>query len=374
MKMVVLGLSLSSSWGNGHATTYRALLKALAHRGHEILFLERDVSWYAVHRDLLKPDYCCLRFYQEPADLRHYTREIETAEIVIIGSFVPDGIEIADWALPLARGMTAFYDIDTPATFSAIRDGTCAYLAARQIPKFDLYLSFTGGPLLRQIEQTFAARAARALYCAVDTEICRPLELDPLWDIGYLGTYSADRQPALEKFLIEPALRSPDKSFVVAGAQYPETVLWPSNVHRIDHIAPDGLPEFFAKIRWALNITRSEMIDAGFSPSVRLFEAAACGAPIISDRWRGLEKLFSVGEEIILADDTTDVLAALSLPETRRLAIAAAARTQILSAHSAEHRAAELETIIAEIRTVKLHSANIDRELAAWNRSAAIRL
>lgn len=374
MKIVVLGLSLSSSWGNGHATTYRALLKSLARRGHEILFLERDVPWYAAHRDLLDPSYCCLRLYKDPADLRRYSNEIERADVLIIGSFVPNGIEIADWALPVARGITAFYDIDTPATISAIRGGTCAYLAARQIPEFDLYLSFTGGPLLRQIEETFSARATRALYCAVDTEIFRPLALNPLWDLGYLGTYSADRQPALEKLLLEPALRSPDKSFVVAGAQYPETVRWPSNVHRIDHIAPDGLPDFFAKVRWALNITRSEMIDAGFSPSVRLFEAAACAAPIISDRWRGLETLFSIGDEIILADDAADVLAALSLPQPKRLAIAAAARTQILSAHSAEHRAAELETFIAEILTKKLHSANMDRELAAWNRSAAIRL
>jgi spore maturation protein CgeB len=374
MKIVVLGLSVSSSWGNGHATTYRALLKSLAHRGHDILFLERDVPWYAAHRDLLEPAYCRLQLYQEPADLRRFDNEIEMADVVIIGSFVPDGIEIADWALPLARGITVFYDIDTPATIAAIRDGTCAYLTARQIPDFDLYLSFTGGPLLRQIEQTFSARAARALYCAVDTEIFRPLALDSLWDLGYLGTYSADRQHALEKLLIEPALRSPEKAFVVAGAQYPESIRWPSNVYRIDHIPPDGLPAFFAKIRWALNITRTEMIEAGFSPSVRLFEAAACAAPIISDRWRGLETLFSINDEIVLADDAADVLAALSLPEPKRLAIAAAARAQILSAHSADHRAAELETLISEIRAEKLRPSNIDRELAAWNRSAAIRL
>jgi spore maturation protein CgeB len=374
MKIIVLGLSLSSSWGNGHATTYRALLKALAHRGHDILFLERDVPWYAAHRDLLEPGYCRLRFYQEPADLRRYISEIQTADVVIIGSFVPDGIEIADWALPLARGITAFYDIDTPATIAAVRADTCTYLAARQIPEFDLYLSFTGGPLLREIEQTFAARAARALYCAVNTEMFRPLAGSPRWHLGYLGTYSADRQPALEKLLIEPALRSPDKSFVVAGAQYPETIRWPSNVHRIDHIAPNGLPEFFANVRWALNITRSEMIDAGFSPSVRLFEAAACAAPIISDRWRGLETLFSIGDEIVLADDAADVLAALSLPEPRRLAIAAAGRAKILSTHSAAHRAAELETYIAQIRTEKLNSANTNRGLGVWNRSAAIRL
>jgi spore maturation protein CgeB len=374
MKIVVLGLSVSSSWGNGHATTYRALLKSLANRGHDILFLERDVPWYAAHRDLNEPGYCRLRLYREPADLRHFANDIEMADVVIIGSFVPDGIEIADWALPLARGITAFYDIDTPATIAAVRDGTCAYLAARQVRDFDIYLSFTGGPLLRQIEQTFAARAARALYCAVDTEIFRPLARNPVWDLGYLGTYSADRQPALEKMLIEPALRSPSKTFVVAGAQYPESIQWPSNVHRIDHIPPDDLPAFFAKIRWTLNITRTEMIEAGFSPSVRLFEAAACAAPIISDRWHGLETLFSIGDEIILADDAADVLAALSLPEPKRLAIAAAARAQILSAHSADHRATELETLIAEIRADKIRPSNIDRELAAWNRSAAIRL
>jgi spore maturation protein CgeB len=374
MNIVVLGLSLSSSWGNGHATTYRALLKSLARRGHDILFLERDVPWYAAHRDLLDPAYCRLHLYRDLADLRRFTRNIETADVVIIGSFVPDGIEVADWVLPLARGITAFYDIDTPATVAAVRNGTCAYLAGRQVPRLDVYLSFTGGPMLRQIEQTFAAHAARALYCAVDTEIFHPLSLEPEWNLGYLGTYSADRQPALERLLIEPARRAPEKAFVVAGAQYPATIRWPSNVHRIDHIPPAGLPAFFAKVRWALNLTRAEMVNAGFSPSVRLFEAAACAAPIISDRWRGLETLLSIGDEIIPADSAADVLAALDLPESKRLAIATSARAQILSAHSADHRAAELETIISEIKTKKGRCLYSDQEHAPWNRSAAIRL
>lgn len=374
MNIVVLGLSLSSSWGNGHATTYRAILKSLARRGHDILFLERDVPWYAAHRDLLDPAYCRLHFYQDLADLRRFTRDIETADVVIIGSFVPDGIEVTDWVLPLTRGITAFYDIDTPATVAAVGNGTCAYLAARQIPRFDVYLSFTGGPMLRHIEQTFAARAARALYCAVDTEIFQPLPLEPQWDLGYLGTYSADRQPALKRLLIEPALRAPEKSFVVAGAQYPQDIRWPSNVHRIEHIPPDGLPAFFAKARWTLNLTRTEMINAGFSPSVRLFEAAACAAPIISDRWRGLETLFSIGDEIIPADSAADVLAALDLPEKTRVMIASAARAQILSAHSSDHRAAELEAIISDAHAERSRSQRSDQERATRDQSAAIRL
>ena len=184
--------------------------------------------------------------------------------------------------------------------------------------------------------------------CSVDTSLFRPIAIAPEWDLSYLGTYSPDRQTALERLLIEPARLMPDRNFVVAGAQYPKGIKWPANVHRIEHVQPDRIPAFFAKSRWTLNLTRAEMIGSGFSPSVRLFEAAACGVPIISDRWRGLETIFDVGIEIVLADATAETIAALHIPEQRRREIAKAARSRILASHSATHRAAELESLLTE--------------------------
>ncbi|WP_174280194.1 CgeB family protein, partial [Sphingomonas bacterium] len=312
MKLVVLGLSLSSSWGNGHATTFRALLAAFAGRGHDVTFLERDVPWYASQRDLIDPDWCRLAFYADLADLRRWAGEVASADAVIVGSYVPDGVAVGAWAQRTATGVVAFYDIDTPVTLAKLARGDHEYLSPELIPGYDLYLSFTGGPTLAELETRYGAPAARALYCSVDPSIYRPTGAAERWDLSYLGTYSADRQPTLERLLLQPARRAPDRRFVVAGPQYPATIDWPANVERIEHLAPADHADFYSASRWTLNVTRADMIARGWSPSVRLFEAAACGTPILSDRWAGLDALFAPGEEIVLADTADQVLAALA--------------------------------------------------------------
>ncbi|MEH3047814.1 CgeB family protein [Sphingomonas adhaesiva] len=312
MKLIVLGLSLSSSWGNGHATTFRALLKAFAARGHDVHFLERDVPWYAAHRDEPAPDYCRLDLYPTLDALDAWHDTIAAADAVIVGSYVPDGVAVARRVQDWARGVTAFYDIDTPVTLAALERGDCDYLSPEVIPGFDVYLSFTGGPTLARIEHQYRSPAARALYCSVDTDRYRPTGADKRWDLSYLGTYSPDRQPTLERLLIDAARRAPDRRFVVAGPQYPAAIDWPANVERIEHLPPADHPDFYSASRATLNVTRADMIAAGWSPSVRLFEAAACGTPIVSDRWEGIDELLVPGREIVLADTTDDALAALA--------------------------------------------------------------
>jgi spore maturation protein CgeB len=341
MKLVVLGLSLSSSWGNGHATTFRALLKAFAARGHEILFLERDVPWYAPHRDLADPDFCTLCFYADVDDLARFTPEIAEADAVIVGSYVPDGVAVGHFVQEVAGGVTAFYDIDTPVTLAKLARGDHEYLSPELIPRYDLYLSFTGGPTLDLIESRYGSPAARAFYCSVDAGAYRPTGAATRWDLSYLGTYSPDRQPTLERLLIEPARARPDLAFAVAGPQYPADIDWPANVERIEHLPPADHPDFYSASRWTLNVTRADMIAAGWSPSVRLFEAGACATPIVSDRWEGLADLLTPETEIVLADDAAAVLAALDRPDAA--AIGRAAQARILDQHSAMHRAAELD-------------------------------
>jgi len=345
MKLVVLGLSLSSSWGNGHATTYRALLRAFASRGHEVLFLERDVPWYAAHRDLAEPDFCRLAFYAGMADLDgRWRREVAEADAVLVGSFVPDGVEVGRWAQRTARRAVAFYDIDTPVTLGKLARGEHEYVSPAVIPGYDLYLSFTGGPTLDLLEQRYGARAARALYCSADATAYRPVDTPVRWDLSYLGTYSPDRQPTLDRLLLQVARLAPTLRFCVAGPQYPADVAWPANVERLEHVAPADHPAFYSASRFTLNVTRADMIAAGWSPSVRLFEAAACGTPIISDIWDGLDTLFEPGREIILAGGTDDVLRALAgTSEADRAAMAAAARRRVLGGHTAAHRARTLE-------------------------------
>jgi spore maturation protein CgeB len=347
LRFVFVGLSLSSSWGNGHATTYRALLGALHERSHDILFLERDRPWYARNRDLGDPDYCRLEFYADLRDLRRYSGEIASADAVIVGSYVPDGVAVARFVLRTAKGIKAFYDIDTPVTLAKLAAGDFEYVSPAVIPRFDLYLSFSAGPALDVLERRYRARAARALYCSVDVNAYRPRRQKQRYDLGYLGTYSDDRQPALERLLLAPARRMPDLRFIVAGPLYPPDIDWPGNVHRVEHVPPEAHAEFYGGCRFTLNVTRSDMIRLGYSPSVRLFEAAAAGTPIISDVWDGIDTFFEPQREIALAQSAEDVCRILTgWSERQRRELARNARSRVLSEHTSLHRARQLEQLL----------------------------
>jgi spore maturation protein CgeB len=350
MKIVFCGLSITSSWGNGHATNYRALVRELSGRGHEVLFLERDTPWYAAQRDMPEPSWGRTALYGSLEELEEHAGDVAAADLVVVGSYVPEGVAVAEWVLDRAEGVVAFYDIDTPVTLGKLRRGDTEYLSPPLVGRFDLYLSFTGGPTLEVLEGEFGARRALAFYCLVDPESYRPRQETPYWDLGYLGTYSDDRQPVLDRLLIEPARRLVEGDFAVAGPQYPEGIEWPENVERIEHVAPRDHPGWYASQRFTLNVTRAEMREAGWSPSVRLFEAAACAVPVISDRWDGLEEIFAPGEEILIADSPDDVVHHLTeTGEDKRLAIGERARARVLAEHTAERRCELLEAEVAGV-------------------------
>jgi len=351
VRVVLLGLSITSSWGNGHATNFRGLVRALAERGHDVAFLERDVPWYAANRDLPVPPFGRTELYHSTDDLRaRFSADVAGADLVLVGSYVPDGIEVGEWVVGTATGVRAFYDIDTPVTLAALRAGDCPYISPGLVRRYDLYLSFTGGPVLDQLERELGAPRARAFFCLVDHDAYTPVAGPTAWDLGYLGTYSDDRQPVLDRLLCQPARRRPNAGFVVAGPQYPADVRWPGNVERIEHLPPAGHPAFYGAQRFTLNVTRADMVAAGWSPSVRLFEAAACGVPVISDWWEGLDHFFRPDEEILVAADADDVLRHLAdVDDRRRTAIGAAARRRVLAQHTAAHRAAELEAHVAAV-------------------------
>jgi spore maturation protein CgeB len=239
MKLVFFGLSITSSWGNGHATTYRALLRELSKLGHQILFLERDVPWYASNRDMIAPTFCTVELYRDLEDLRNrFGSVVQTADAVIVGSYVRDGVTIGEWVLATARGVTAFYDIDTPVTLAKLEQADFEYLSPDLISAYQIYFSFSGGRSLSQLENEYGSPAARALYCSADPELYYPEEIGRRWILGYLGTYSDDRQPALNSFLVQPALRLPMARFAVCGPGYPDQIEWPPNVDRNQHVPP----------------------------------------------------------------------------------------------------------------------------------------
>ncbi len=335
LNIVFVGLSLSSSWGNGHATTYRSLLRGLHELGHRVMFLERDVDWYAANRDMDCPHFAELRYYHSAAELAsHHAKAFRAADVVVVGSYVFDGVSVIDVVSTLCTGQLCFYDIDTPVTLSKLMSDDREYLAARQVSWFDIYFSFAGGPILQQLRTDFGARRTVPLYCSVDLEGYAPTGEAPLWDLGYLGTYSADRQAGLDRLLVDVARRLPKLRFVVAGPQYPPDLGWPDNVDRIAHLPPSEHASFYSRQRYALNVTRRDMVAAGWSPSVRLFEAAACATPVISDRWSGLDDVFPIGDAIHVADSTEEVCNILSTStEADRNLIAARAREIVSLLH-----------------------------------------
>lgn len=361
MKIVIFGLSITSSWGNGHATTFRALTRALHNRGHEIIFYERDVEWYASNRDLPEPPFCDVRLYDDWNSIRRSALdELNTADVAVVGSYCPDGLSIIEELANSRVPVKTFYDIDTPITVAQLRKtGRTDYLRADQLPTFNIYFSFTGGPMLQEIEG-FGAPRAVPLYCSFDPQDYRRFAVNKKFacDLSYMGTYAPDRQGKIDQLLCEPARRLPDKKFIVAGPQYPKSIAWPKNVRRITHLNPRWHARFYSSSRLTLNVTRRDMVRAGYSPSVRLFEAAACGATIVSDNWPGLDTFFVPGEEILLpstADDVVRIIRDATNGELRTIGIRAQER--VTSEHTSDKRAQEFECHInAAVSTPALTS------------------
>ena len=350
MKIVIFGLSITSSWGNGHATTFRALARALRQRGHRIVFFEKDVEWYASNRDMPEPPFCDVKLYQHwTENVLTVRKELRDADVAVVGSYCPDGLAAIGEVFDSKTPVKAFYDIDTPITVASLRKGGAEYLRPEQVPGFDVYFSFTGGPLLWELKSKFGAQMAVPLYCSFDPDKYRFAPITPEFqcDFSYMGTYAPDRQEKIEKLFCEAARRLPKKKFLLAGPQYPEQIRWPGNVDRIVHVDPQSHASFYSSSRMTLNVTRREMVLAGYSPSVRLFEAAACGTAIVSDVWKGLETFLTPGEEILLAESADDVVGHMThMHSTEVSAIGRRAQERVLAEHTAERRATEFENAV----------------------------
>jgi spore maturation protein CgeB len=356
LKITIFGLTLSSSWGNGHATPYRAILRALKRQRHTITFYEKDVDYYRRHRDLPSADFCKLLLYPEWDEVRASAmREAADSDAVIVGSYCPEGQRISDEVLALDHPVRVFYDLDTPVTLGKLANGGAEYLRRDQMPEFDLYLSFTGGEILRTLDHEYRVQRAVAIYGCVDPDVHRGGELRPEYkcDLNYMGTCAADRQQKLEELFLEPARRMPQKSFVLAGSLYPWDFPWPPNVRRFEHLAPHEHPAMYSSSLATLNITRDEMARSGYCPSGRFFEAAACGTPVLTDWFDGLDTFFEPGEEILIVNTTDDVMAALRMDRNDLSRLAARARERTLAEHTGDNRAREMIRAIQEARPAR---------------------
>lgn len=351
MKIVVFGLTVSSSWGNGHATLWRGLCGALGRLGHHVTFFERDAPYYAAARDLTDLSPHALRIYATWESVRDEARAaLDGADAALVTSYCPDALAASELVLDSSARVRAFYDLDTPVTLAWHRAGRPVdYLGPEGLSRFDVVLSFTGGPALTELTSRLGARRAVALHGSVDPEVYRPARPRTLFraDLSYLGTCSADRQAALFALFLEPTRRSPERRFVLGGSLYPHDFPWLGNLHHVGHVAPHDHAAFYGSSPLTLNITRGPMAEMGYCPSGRLFEAAAAGVAVVSDAWEGLDGFFTPGREILLARTTDDVLEALARPQEELAAIGLAARERALREHTADHRALELIDILS---------------------------
>lgn len=356
MKFVIFGLTLSSSWGNGHATLWRGLLRALYRRGHHVYFFERDVHYYAAHRDVEDLPGVKLILYRDWESVRcEADKELRAADVAMVTSYCPDGVAATELVLQSSARLRTFYDLDTPVTLQQLAAGqTLSYIGPRGLRDFDLVFSYTGGEALEQLRERLGARNVVPLYGSVDPEVHHPVEPLEMFrcDLSYLGTYAADRQAAVERLFVDAALQMPGERFLIGGAMYPETFPWAPNIYFARHVAPGDHAAFYSSSKLTLNVTRAAMAQMGYCPSGRLFEAAACGVPILSDSWQGLQTFFEPGTEILVARETGDVREALlsSGAELRRIATAARERT--LAEHTADNRAAEMEAALEPLQYV----------------------
>ena len=363
MKIAIFGLTVSSSWGNGHATLWRGLIRALGAEGHQVIFYERDVPWYADHRDLRAIEGGELVLYSDWADIAARTGDFLDADAIFVTSYCPDAVAASRLIARRAQGLTVFYDMDTPITLGRLAAGEGVdYLPPEGLGGFDLVLSYTGGPALGALERQLGAKRTAPLYGHVDPAVHRPVAPDPVFagDLSYLGTYADDRQVLVERLFLAPARARPELRFVLGGSGYPESFPWTDNIYFMRHVAPPDHPAFFCSSRLTLNVTRRDMAAMGWCPSGRIFEAAACGVPIVSDNWDGLDAFFTPGAEILLADTAEDVLAALDRDNAELRRIASAARERTLAEHSSAARARELVGLLESLP----EPAQAERELA----------
>jgi spore maturation protein CgeB len=354
MNIVVFGLTISSSWGNGHATLWRGLVRALKRQGCRVAFFERDVPYYAANRDFKEISGGELVLYASWEDIAaRARREIAQADAAIVTSYCPDAIAATDLIASAKPRVSVFYDLDTPVTLAQLSQGApVGYIGSRKLRDFDLVLSFTGGAALDELRHRLCARRVEALYGHVDPDLHRPTEPVSRYaaDLSYLGTYSADRQPALQALFVIPASQRPKQRFLIGGAQYPHDFPWHPNIVFVGHLPPSEHPAFFSSSRLTLNVTRTAMARMGWCPSGRLFEAAACGVAVVTDDWNGLSSFYTEGQEILVVRSTEDVVSALELSDAELRRIAVAARERTLAEHTSEHRATILLNALEQAR------------------------
>ena len=354
MRIAFYGSSLLSSYWNGAATYYRGLLQALAAHGHQITFYEPDAFDRQSHRDIDPPDWARVVVYPAtPAGLASVLAQAGAAEAVVKAS----GVGVFDDELVAGvlhhagpHALRIFWDVDAPATLATLR-AEPGHVLRRNLPAFDMVLTYGGGPPVVDAYIALGARRCVPIYNGLDPATHHPVASDPAYatDLGFLANRLPDREARVESFFLEPAARLPDRRFLLGGSGWADKPV-PANVTRIGHVPTAAHNALNCSALAVLNVARDSMAAVGFSPATRVFEAAGAGACLITDHWEGIAAFLQPGSEILVARDGQDVAEHLAtLTPARARTIGAAAMARCLAEHTYTQRAATVHALLSEV-------------------------
>lgn len=353
MRLTFFGSSLVSSYWNGAATYYRGLLRALAERGHQITFCEPDAYGRQAHRDLpTDPPYARVVVYRTEAERDQLVeRAFAESDWVIKCSGI--GIWDAELEESIAersggRAATAFWDVDAPATLARIAEDT-ADPFRRWISRYDQIFTYGGGPPIVEAYQRWGARACTPIYNGLDPDEHRPPPRpgSPTWDLLFMGNRLPDREERVDEFFFRAAILRPKARFALGGEGWSDKSM-PANVEYLGHIPTARHNEVNAAARLVLNVHRQSMVENGWSPATRMFEAAGAAACQITDVWQGLEDFFQPNEEILVAENGAGVAQMIDLvDEAQAREIGSRARLRALTDHTYRQRATLVDEILA---------------------------
>jgi spore maturation protein CgeB len=362
MKIAFFGSSLVSSYWNGAATYYRGLLKELAALGHEITFYEPDAYERQQHRDIADPPWARVVVYPATADGWQGALDAAVAEADPLVK--ASGVGVFDAELEQAvpercppRALCVYWDVDAPATLDAMQQDGGHHLH-RMIPRYDVVLTYGGGPPVVDAYRRVGARDCIPVYNALDPATHHPVPPHNAFacDLGFLGNRLPDREARVEDFFLKAAALLPQRRFLLGGSGWDDKAI-PANVLRVGHVGTGMHNAFFCSGLATLNVNRESMARYGYSPPTRVFEAAGAGACLITDAWIGIEMFLEPGREVLVVtggEELADVLDWLK-PATAR-PMAEAARRRILAHHTYTHRAREVDQLI-QTGTTKAEAA-----------------
>ncbi len=350
------GSSLVSAYWNGAATYYRGIIRALAARGHRVTFYEPDAYDRQKHRDIADPPWARVVVY--PADEDGLHRALEAgrgADVVVKASGV--GVfddALAEGVLAIRRpgGLAVYWDVDAPATLAELKADPGAALHGL-VPRYDLVLTYGGGPPVVAAYGALGARRCVPVYNALDPGTHHPVPREARFesDLTFLGNRLPDREERVERFFLEAAARLPERRFLLAGNGWHDKPV-PANVRVLGHVYTADHNALNAGALAVLNISRRSMAETGHSPATRVFEAAGAAACLITDAWEGIAAFLEPGREVLVAHDGAEVAALLAaLTPERARAIGRAALARVLAEHTYDHRAVLVERLLTGAET-----------------------